>query len=603
MTLRSVFVISFALAAFGLRSAAQESIDLSDRIVGIWASEQLFGPLVRGTLTIDARSSEWHARIAGFDVPIQQNGNEVRFSLPSERGEFRGHISADARAIVGHWIQPVSAIFSQRYASPVELAEIAKSVWRGEVVPLPERISFYFSIHKTADGITAMVRNPEFGWFNGQYQVKVSNQAIMLKNRVGQLQGTYDRATDTLSFGLINGSPTAVVFSRRDDTNATGFFPRVGHHHETNAYTQPLPENDGWKTASLSEAGLDPKPVGEFLQSILDADPDDPNTVSVHSILIARHGKLALEEYFYGFDGARTHDMRSAGKTLGTILIGVARDHGAKVEPSTPLYSIFARYKPFSNWDDRKARITVENVMTMTPGWACDDNDNNSPGQENTLQSQTQRDWYKYTLDLPMVHDPGGTTAIYCSASLNLAGGVAQEASGKWNADLFYDYVARPLQFGTYYLNLMPTGEVYAGGGAQIRPRDQLKLGQVYLSSGMWNGRRIVSPAWVEQSTATHSRFGRPVVETDLNHQYGYGWHIHHFASNGHEYREYAAEGAGGQLVMVLPELDLVVAVSAGDYRSGNWYRWMLEILPKYIIPAATTPRTENRLSQARRDR
>jgi CubicO group peptidase (beta-lactamase class C family) len=563
---------------------------VADRIAGIWASEQLFGPRVAGTLTIDARGSEWHARIAGLDVPVQPNGNEVRFLLPAEQGEFRGHLSTDAKAIVGHWIQPTCPIFSQRYATPVHLSEIAKSVWRGEVVPLPERISFYFAIQKTADGITAIVRNPEFGWLNGRYQVQVNDKAIVLSNRAGQLQGAYDAATDTLSFSLINGSPAPVVLTRRNNTTATGFFPRVGHQHETYAYAPPLPENDGWETASLTEAGLDPKPVTALVQSILDADPDDPKAVPIHSILIARHGKLALEEYFYGFDAPRTHDMRSAGKTLGTILIGVARDHGAKVEPSTPLSSVFARYKPFANWDDRKARITVENAMTMTPGLACDDNDNNSPGEENAFQSQTQQpDWYKYALDLPMARDPGGTAAIYCSASLNLTGGVAQEVSGRWNADLFYDYVARPLQFGTYHLNLMPTGQVYTGGGAYIRPRDQLKLGQVYLSKGMWHGQRVVSAAWVEQSTATHSGFTRPVVETDLNHQYGYGWHIHHFTVNGHEYREYAAEGAGGQMVMVLPELDLVVAVSAGDYRSGNWYRWMLEMLPKYIIPGATT--------------
>jgi CubicO group peptidase (beta-lactamase class C family) len=590
--IRRAFLTAVALAILARPSSAQGSVPLADRLAGLWAAEQLFGPVAHGTLTIDARSPAWHARIAGFDVPVERNDSEMLFRLPSDRGEFRGHLPADAKAIHGHWIQPVSAVFFQRYATPVDLPEAAKSVWRGEVAPLQERISFYISIHKTTEGIAALLRNPQFGWFNGRYQVQVHDHAIVLTNQAGQLQGTYDAATDTLSFSLINGSPAPVVFTRRDNTNAIGFFPRVPHQHEAYAYAQPLPENDGWETASLSAAGLDPKPINELLQSILDADPDDPKTVPVHSMLMARHGKLAVEEYFYGFDASRTHNMRSAGKTLGTILIGVARDHGARVEPSTPLYSVFAKYKPFANWDDRKAKVTVEDVMTMAPGLACDDNDNNSPGNENTLQSQTtQPDWYKYTLDLPMVRDPGGTIAIYCSASLNLTGGVAEEASGKWNADLFYDYIARPLQFGTYHLNLMPTGQVYTGGGAEIQPRDELKLGQLYLSKGMWNGRRVVSAAWVEQSTATHSHFARQVVETDVHHQYGYAWHIHLFTVNGHEYREYAAEGAGGQLVMVLPELDLVVAVNAGDYRSGNWYRWMLQILPKYIIPAATTPR------------
>jgi hypothetical protein len=319
--------------------------------------------------------------------------------LPSDRGEFRGHLSADTKAVIAHWIQPASTIFSQR-ATPVELTQIMKSVWRGEVVPLPEKISFYFSIRKTTNGTIAIVRNTEFGLFNGSYKVQIDNQAIVLRSQSGELQGTYDGATDTLSFSLINGSPTPVVLTRRDNTNATGFFPRVGHQHETYSYAQPLPGSDGWKTATLTEVQLDPKRVGKLIQSILDADPDDPNTVPVHSILIARHGKLALEEYFYGFDADGTHNMRSAGKTLGTILIGVARDHGGKVEPSTPLYSVFSGYKSFANWDDRKARITVENAMTMTPGFACNDSDNNSPGQENTLQSQSPGALYLCTANV-----------------------------------------------------------------------------------------------------------------------------------------------------------------------------------------------------------
>jgi CubicO group peptidase (beta-lactamase class C family) len=174
--------------------------------------------------------------------------------------------------------------------------------------------------------------------------------------------------------------------------------------------------------------------------------------------------------------------MRSAGKTLAPMLVGVARDHGAKVEADTPVYSLFPEYKPFANWDERKSRLTLQDLMTMTPGLACEDSDSSSPGGENQMQSQTQeRDWYKYTLDLPMKRDPGGSTAIYCSAALNLVGGLAERTAKRWNADLFYEYLAQALQFGEYHLNLMPTGDVYTGGGAYLRPRDELKLGQLYL--------------------------------------------------------------------------------------------------------------------------
>src|SRR5262249_41613451 len=107
------------------------------------------------------------------------------------------------------------------------------------------------------------------------------------------------------------------------------------------------------------------------------------------------------------------------------------------------------------------------------------------------------------------------------------------------------------------------------------------------LSGGIWKGRRVISKDWVEQSTAYHATFIKPVVETDINHQYGYGWHIHHFKIGDHEFREYAAEGNGRQFVMVIPELNIVVAINAGSYGDINWYRWGLDVLPRYLIPAS----------------
>jgi CubicO group peptidase (beta-lactamase class C family) len=575
-------------AAIGIWLTVQSPASPAD-LSGIWASEQSFGPLVKGTLKIDAHGNAWYGSIAGFDVPIAKDGSEIRFTVPGDRGEFRGRLAADRKSIAGHWIQPASRIFNQRYATPVTLTEMAPSVWQGDVVPLEERLSFYISIRRMPDGaFSAMIRNPEFGWLNGRYQVEVQGSSIRLSSPTGQVNGTYDQASHRLLLNLVNGSPAPTALTQCSEDGALGFFPRSTRERADYRYSQPLRQNDGWPTASLAEVELDPKLLTELVQSVLKADPNDAQAIPLHSLLIARHGKLVLEEYFHGFDRERTHNTRSAGKTLAPILIGAVREHGAKVAPNTPIYSLFFQYKPFANWDERKNRVTVEDIMTMTPGWDCDDNKASSPGGENNLQSR-QNDWYKYTLDLPMVRDPGGTVAIYCSASLNLVGGVAERAAGRWNAELFRDYIAVPLQFGNYHLNLMPTGSVYTGGGAEIRPRDALKLGQLYLSGGLWNGKRVISESWVRESTMNHSRFANRVVETDANHEYGYGWHIHTFVVGGHSYREYAAEGAGGQLVMVIPDLDLVVGINAGDYRSRNWYAWMLDVIPKYFIPAAAS--------------
>jgi CubicO group peptidase (beta-lactamase class C family) len=564
-----------------------------DPLIGLWGGQPVLGPQVLGELAIDGTGPKWNITISGFDVEVERSGDEIQFALPSGLGHFRGHVSEQTKQIRGYWIQPPGAFLDSEYASPIELSAVEPHRWVARADPLPDSGLLYFFFQHAFDGsVNAIIRNRESSWLSrGTYRVEHEGSKIVLTNGQRRLEGRYDAKTDRLNFELVgNGLNFTLMLSRRNRSDAFGFYPRVPTQGQNYIYRQPVREDDGWSTGSLQEVGIDPKLIDALMQSVLDTDPVDPHSVLTHSVLIARHGRLVLEEYLYGYDRERAHNMYSAGKTIAPLLVGVARDHGAKIDPSTPAYSLFGSAGKFANWDERKKKLTVEDLMDMTSGLACDENDPSSPGNEDRMQSQTQEpDWYKYTLDLPMVHDPGGNTAIYCSASLNLVGGLAGKAAGRWNADLFYDYVAKPLQFGRYYLNLTPNGDLYTGGGAYLRPRDELKLGQLYLSSGVWNGRRVLDREWVERSTATHSTFLKGVTPTDKNHEYGYGWHIHHLIVGGHDYREYAAEGNGGQLIMVLPELDMVVAVNGGNYgRSADWYPWGQEALSKYLIPAAT---------------
>ena len=135
-------------------------------------------------------------------------------------------------------------------------------------------------------------------------------------------------------------------------------------------------------------------------------------------------------------------------------------------------------------------------------------------------------------------------------------------------------------------MNLMPNGEAYAGGGLYMRARDQLKLGQLYLSGGTWNGARIVSQDWVRRSTVRHGNM-RPRIDIDLNHGYGYGWHFRDYQGHGRTFDYYWAGGNGGQLIIVVPELDMVVGFTGGDYAEARKYlRWEIELMPQYIFPA-----------------
>jgi CubicO group peptidase (beta-lactamase class C family) len=543
---------------------------------------------VRGTLTIDARQAQWRAAIAGFEVSVDRFGDRLNFSLPNGAGEFHGRLDPASNTIDGQWIQPVGVVNNNRYATPVRLVVVNKSVWTGVVVPLDDHVSFYVSIKSgPGDSIAAIIINPEFNLFRRRsYDVILNGSEVAFANPKppqDHFHGTYDKASDHLFLSVLDSCPPFPL-SRRDRGAALGFYARTPDTAKY-TYTEPI-AGDGWLTASLADAGISEKPIAALIQKILTADPTD-NPVDIDSLLIARHGKLVLEEYFHGFDKERPHDMRSASKTFAPILAGIARDRGFNLSPDTPIYPLFPEDKPFLQWDTRKSHVTLKALMTMTSGFAGDDNDDASPGNEDNMQNQTaQPDWYKYTLDLPMAFEPGAKHAVYCSADLNLVGGAVAQATHSWLPDFFERYLARPLQFGTYHLNLMPTGEAYMGGGLYLRPRDELKIGQLYLSGGMWHSTRIVSEDWVRQSTTAYSTFN-PQTNYDAPHEYGFGWHINRLQVGDRVFRAYSAGGNGGQSIMVIPDLDLVVSINGGSYGEfKKWYRWGLQLVPQYIIPA-----------------
>jgi CubicO group peptidase (beta-lactamase class C family) len=441
------------------------------------------------------------------------------------------------------------------------------------------------SIQRVPDGsLTAIIRNPEFNLFRRNiYRVDASDRALTFfdsKDSRNNFKGKM-AANGTELAARVPSLDRELLFKRQKSQQAVGFYPRTTNDYN---YQRPSETDDGWSTAQASDVDVGPKPIAELIDKILHVDPTN-NPLNIHSLLIARHGKLVLEEYFYGFQREQPHDMRSASKTFAPLLVGIAQNKGAKIDIDTPVYSQFAEYKEFANPDPRKSKIAVRDLITMTPGLACDDNDDASPGNEDVMQQQkAQSDWYKYTLDLPMARDPGGDQAVYCSAGINLLGGIIRNTTHAWLPEFFHENVAKPLQIKTYHWNLMPTGDGYTGGGLYLRPRDQLKLGQLYLNGGVWNGKRVISKDWVERSTSRQSTFGKTL---GADHDYGYGWHLYHFEVGDRSYRAYAAGGNGGQIVMVIPDLDLVVGFTGGAYGEfPKWYKWQTELVPQFIIPA-----------------
>ena len=402
-------------------------------------------------------------------------------------------------------------------------------------------------------------------------------EIVNTRRKNDALRGFFDEETGHISL-RIQGIGQ-FEFSRRDENTAPRFHPRTPGA-STYVHRTPVTGDDGWKTASLESVKLDPKPIAALVQSLQGATATDVHAPYIHALLIARHGKLVVEEYFHGHGKAQVHDTRSAGKTLASVLLGIALEQKKGVTVQTPVARLLPGYAPLFQEDPRKQRLTPEHLVTMTSGLSCDDDDGDSPGNEDVMQSQrAERDWHRYAAALPMVREPGGTKAVYCSAGINLLGAIISRQSGMRLPEFFEQRFARPLDIRDYHINLMPNGEGYLGGGIYLRPRDALKLGQLVLSGGRWNQRQVVSPRWVEASTQRHAEFS-------IDHGYGYAWHLHELNVGERTYREYAAEGNGGQFVIVVPELDLTVMIAAANYGDfARWYRFQ-DLVPQYVIPA-----------------
>ena len=573
-------ILALALMLAPLRALA--TAGPVESLVGRWSCERRFGPEVRGALSISRRAGKWSAAIAGHEAPVGDEKGELVFSLPGGRGSFRGRLSADRGTISGHWIAPRRETDGMTFASPVVLAKSGPDVWRGRVDPLDDRLRLSLVVRRDKDGaLTAFVRDPER---NAGLRLKTANvtrsaDAVTLSFPGVEVKGRLNEKKGSLSIKF-PFSESTLELTRAGSAGAGT--PGLAAPTASGALSAVPPRTeDGWATASLSEAGLDPAAVSALLEKIRSTPIDSARAPAIQGLLIERHGKLAVEEYFDGFSRDALHDMRSASKTLTSVLVGIAIDRGAKIGLASPVYPFFSKYGDLAGADPRKRRLTVENLLTMTSGFACDDNDDDSPGNEDVMQGQEkERDWYRYALELPMLREPG-EKGVYCSAGINLLGGIISETTGRWLPEWFRDNYAAPLEIASYQMNLMPTGEGYAAGGIRMRPRDFLKMGQLLLSGGKWNGRQIVSRSWLESSIEPRSGLN---AQGDL----GYMWHIDEYRVGEKTYRGYNAGGNGGQLLIVIPELDLAAMITAGNYGDfSTWNRFNTDLVPQFIIPAA----------------
>ena len=361
------------------------------------------------------------------------------------------------------------------------------------------------------------------------------------------------------------------------------------------SYQVPEQTNDGWVTASLTDVGMDAAPLINLINEL-----SRRNVNHVHSILVIKDNKLVFEEYFSGedldltnnqldfvhkdFDLNTLHCQASASKSITSILLGITIDQGLVQGVQQKMFSFFPEYSDLN--DTEKGKITLDHMLTMSSGIPWDESYPYTDSRNDLNQMFYSVDPIKFVLEKSVVAPPG-TQFIYNSGTTNLLGDVVRRSTGLTLAEFAEQYLFTPLGITSFNWIGFPNAPhiAVASSTLYLRPRDMTKIGQLYLQKGVWNGNRIVSENWVTESTLESIQVPRPKNPIPgFIKSYGYQWWRGTFSNGNTE--AYFAAGWGGQFIFVLPDIDMVIVLTAGDFE-GQGYQGFYNLINDYILVAA----------------
>jgi CubicO group peptidase (beta-lactamase class C family) len=338
---------------------------------------------------------------------------------------------------------------------------------------------------------------------------------------------------------------------------------------------------DGLAVASPAAIPLDPNLLAKLPERI--ADGTFPH---VTSVLVMVDGKLVYEGYFNGAGRETQHDIRSASKTVTSLLVGQAISSGALKGVGAKVFDFFPG-RVVKNPDPRKLQVTVEDLLTMSSLLECDDDNEFSSGNEERMY--VTEDWLGFFLDLPVKgfapwvtrpkDSPYGRSFSYCTAGVFTLGRVLEKATGKTVPDFARETLFAPLGIEKVEWPFSPLGEAQTGGGVRFRSRDLAKLGQMCLDGGRWHGRQVVPAEWIAASTAAH-------VQARESDTYGYLWWRRDFAAGGRTYPAFYMSGNGGNKIAVVPAAKLVAVITSTNYNSRGMHEATAKLLTDYILAA-----------------
>ncbi len=341
----------------------------------------------------------------------------------------------------------------------------------------------------------------------------------------------------------------------------------------------------GWSASTPPVVGLDPGSLAAF-----DADLANGKYGYVDSMLVIRCGRAVYDRSYphdydriYGeraktagplnhdptgpynyfnpdwhpyYRGGDLHTLQSVTKTVTSVTIGVAMARNEFPGLDTPILRFFDTTK-VENLDDRKRRISLRDLLTMTAGLDWNEDLPYSDAGNSADQMEASADWVQFVIDRPMAHEPG-TVFAYSSGVSQLLSHIFKRATGKDIDEYAAQHLFKPLGIEHYYWKRTPPGLADTEGGLYLRPQDLAKIGYLFLKGGVWDGKQIVGTDWVKASVASSVAQALHDPHVQGWRKYGFQWWLYPYG-DAPERLAWAAQGLGGQRLIVVQEYDLIL--------------------------------------------
>ncbi|MGL1886006.1 MAG: beta-lactamase family protein [Reichenbachiella sp.] len=379
-------------------------------------------------------------------------------------------------------------------------------------------------------------------------------------NRFG-ISAEFDKEKSSLLLSYGNaGGKRKVNMTKLNSSKLEGYKPL-----NSQKYIYKIPDS---LDSYINTASIDDVDINRSMLELM-SKMNSGKYEHIHSIIITKNKKLVFEEYFHGYDRDYLHDIRSSFKSISSLLLGKAMMEDKSIQINTPIINYYPEYDIS---DSDKKKITIHHSLTMSTGLQLED--------EDKMQWDND-DWVGYKLNLPMEYEPGERYQ-YSSGGMNLLTGVIQKATKKYLPLFFYEEILLPMEILKFQLRTSPKGRTYLPGDFYLRPIDFSKFGLLILNDGAWNNQQIIASDWISTSTQTHIKSNWP-----NDSDYGYLWRLLERNVGGKLMKTIEAWGNGGQILIIIPEIEMTIAFTGGNY---NLFPEMeekpFEILNEYILTA-----------------